>query len=98
MNITDLPAYQDKPRQHKPKHEIPMPVAREAGADEVIESRVWEVRETQFKLCDDPVGNWYRCRNSTELALVNGALCDGTELKVTVGGIAGKELRNIETI
>jgi hypothetical protein len=79
----------------KPRYELPKPQPR--GDTEVITGLVRDIRNnSQFRLWNCPLQQWYRVRNEDDAVLIQSALDNNYKLAVTIRG--GKIVEGIELI
>lgn len=85
------------PARKKPERTIPDPATPPPAKPGlvVIKGLVREIKGTQFRLWDCPVGNWYRCRGAQDYKIIAGAHDCHLPVAVTV---EGKQVNNIEEV
>ena len=86
------------PSERKPpvRHEIPQPVAREAGADYVVTGTVKSLRDQLFQLWDCPEQRYYRATSEIMRAALEWALNNNYRCAVTIG--ADYQVKNVEIL
>ena len=79
-------------RKSPVRHTIPQPVAREAGADEIITGTVRQVRNWSVMLWDDVECRWLSLPNQAQADLMQGCFDAKAKVRCTVNGMNIKEI------
>ena len=83
MNITDLPAYQTKPRQPREEKPAEPVMTRIIGETEIIVGTVRELRGQMFRLWDDAACRYFRATDE-QVTMLQAALDKNYKTKVTI--------------